>query len=138
MKRKWIAGFFLCLILILVFFQYGGRWVRDLLSPEVICIYPKMELLDEYEFHTFLMFPEECVQTENDGILYIWTVSRTDEYPEEAFKANKRVIQITQETDDMVYVSFQFIPSGEAIVRNWTGQIADGGRVVVENDSKKP
>ena len=95
-----------------------------------------MELLDEYEFHTFLMFPEECVKTENDGTLYIWTVSRTNEYPEEAFKANKRVIQITQETDDMVYVSFQFIPSGEAIVRNWTGQIADGGRVVVADDSK--
>ena len=127
MKIKRIAAisiFLLFLASVAVFMAFGPQ-IRAALSPEVTYDYPNFA---EAGGRMLNVLPSSAVWTGEDGGMYVWKISRSDEFPEPAFVVNACPLAIEKEKDGKVYFGFSYgsIDSSDAVAVGWDTDLKEG------------
>lgn len=126
-----LSAFALFLVSVLIFTAFGGE-IRDALSPTVRYVSLSYAKFDPDDTRAYPSFPIEAVQTDENGMTYVWTVAPTDEYPEDAYAVQRADITVIHESDGTVYVRFADFEVTGGIVTEWSGELREGQRVNAE------
>ena len=117
-----ITIFILFLASVAVFVIFGAQ-IRAALSPEITYDYPVMQDIDG-NYTTAV--PASAVWYDENGEPCVWTVSRSDDFPESAYVVTACPIGIEFEADGMVYLNSWRLSSSDAIAVNWQSTLRDG------------
>lgn len=126
-----LSAFALFLASVLIFTAFGAE-IRDALSPAVRYVNLSYAKFDPDDSRAYPAFPSEAVQTDENGMTYVWTVAPTDEYPEDAYAVKRADVTVIHEVDGVVYVRFADYDITGGIVVEADGELCDGRRVNAE------
>lgn len=107
-----------------VFCHYGGRYLRDLTSTEVVTA--ELELVKR-EDGRYYVIPAEAVQWE-DGRAFIWVAEVTEEYPEARFMARRMEI-IPETADGQLLIHNIEIQNKKVIIQTKT-ELVEGEMII--------
>ena len=117
-----VTIFVLFLVSVAVFVTYGAQ-IRAALSPEIAYDYPVMEEVDgEYR----MAVPASAVWVGEDGATTVWSVTRSDDFPESAYVVSACPVNVAREEDDTVYLGFGGLSSSDAVAVGWNGTLREG------------
>lgn len=125
-----LSAFALFLASVLIFTAFGEE-IRDALSPTVSYANLSYRSFDD-SGRAYPSFPSEAVRTDEDGVTYIFAVTPTEEYPEDAYAVTRENVTVMHEGDGTVYVRFANYDITGGIVVESDGELHDGQRVNVE------
>ena len=119
-----ISVFILFLASVAVFVGFGPQ-IRSALSPEVKYVYPEMRDVGGRMMNAL---PSSAVWTAEEGLTYVWQISRSDEFPEPAFVVRACPIQIELEQDGTVFFGYGFggLSSSDAVATELETELKDG------------
>ena len=121
-----ISVFALFLLSVAVFVGFGPQ-IRSALSPEVKYVYPEMRDVGGRMMNAL---PSSAVWTAEDGLTYVWQISRSDEFPEPAFVVRACPIDVEAEQDGWVYFGIGYgrggLSSSDAAAVEWEAELKDG------------
>ena len=126
MKRILAVIFFALFLVAVLFFQIWGWWVRDLLSPKVVWDYPGV---DEVTW-MFLTLPESAVYEDETGRTFVYLLTDSEKYPEQAYEAEQTFISVKETKDGTVYFHMGEVDSTDAVIFSSDKPLEDGARVV--------
>ena len=115
------AALYLCGV---VFCHYGGRYLRDLASTEVVTA--ELELVKR-EDGRYYVIPAEAVWWE-DGRAFIWVTEVTEEYPETRFVARRMEI-IPETADGQLLIHSIEIRNKKVIIQTKT-ELVEGEMII--------
>ena len=119
-----ISIFLLFLASVAVFIAFGPQ-IRAALSPEIRYEYPVMADVDG---QLMTAIPASAVWQGQDGEMYAWRVSRSDEFPEPAFVVNAVPVAVDHAADGMVWFGYGFsgLSQSDAVAVDWPGTLKEG------------
>jgi len=123
-----LSAFALFLVSVLIFTAFGGE-IRDALSPTVRYVSLSYAKFDPDDTRAYPAFPSEAVHTDETGTDYVWVITLTDEYPEDAYAVKRADVTVIHEADGIVYVRFADYDITGGIVVEADGELRDGQRV---------
>lgn len=130
-KRLTLFLFTLFLASIFIFTTFGNT-IREILSPNVLCVYPEYRTFNETDGRMYLSFPVSALQTDENGLTYIYTVVKSNEYNEEIYCIQRQDVKAVHKTDRSVYVQFTNIRISDAVVVGWDEMLYDGQQVHIQ------
>lgn len=120
---------YITLILLAVYFavvtvfMIFGADIRDALSPNVDIVYPEL-----VSFETVLV-PESAVMYDDEGAAYVFVAVKDKNYPELAYKAERKNAVLFEIKDGMAEISAIIAPSDKVILN--PDDVPEGKRVVI-------
>ncbi len=114
-------------------FHFGGRWVRDLLSPEVAWVYPEYTATESGKYA--LSLPKSAA-FEEDGRRYVYGIRPSEAYPEVCYEVYRQEIFVLEEDDERMYLSFSGLTGAERVVKIPVEGLADGTRVLMAESER--
>ena len=132
MKKRLTLFLFVLFVGAIFIFSAFGNTIREILSPDVECVYPEYRIFGETDGRMYLSFPVSALQTDENGITYIYTVVKSNEYNEEIYCIQRQDVKAVHKTDRSVYVQFTNIRISDAVVVSWDEMLHDGQQVHIQ------
>lgn len=129
-KKIFLAVICVLFVIGSLIFYFGGKWIRDALSPAVTWVYPEYVLAEDGGI-TGVCLPASTVRYE-DGDAYVFEVRTSDQYIEQCYEVSLHSVIIEFEKDGMVYLNLGNITGDKRIVTDPHNVLKDGMRVRVE------
>ena len=121
-KTLALVVFALFLVVVFVFFSFGPG-IRAALSPAVRIEYPVIKLAGG---QMMIVLPAGAVRTGEDGGTFVWKLSRSSDYPENAFVVNAAPIAVEEELDGGICVKPGSLSISNPVAVEWTGELREG------------